>query len=269
MVESRRPWTREELLVVLRLYLQTDFGRLHSGNPVIRALAARLGRTPGAVAMKATNFASLDPKITGSGRRGLRGASATDREVWEFMRRSLDEFEDESARLVTGVQLSGGESVVAEPSESIRMMSIDEEMVLPSAEQTAAKGSVTQRRKQGFFRRLVLAAYRDSCAVSGVDVPELLNASHIIPWRADPSRRLDPTNGIALNALYDRAFDRGLITFDSELRVIVSTRLARGPISAMQRALLVGIAGEKAARPVRFDPDPSALEYHRDTVFRP
>ena len=50
----------------------------------------------------------------------------------------------------------------------------------------------------------------------------LLQASHIVPWSRDAGRRLDPRNGIALSALHDRAFDRGLITLDEELRVVVA-----------------------------------------------
>ena len=51
-------WTRDEQLIALRLYMRTPFGRLHGGNPEIISLAGHLGRTPGALAMKASNFAS-------------------------------------------------------------------------------------------------------------------------------------------------------------------------------------------------------------------
>ena len=63
----RRAWRREELLLALRLYFHTPFGRLHRGNPEILRLAKDLGRTPSAVAMKASNFASLDPGLAARG----------------------------------------------------------------------------------------------------------------------------------------------------------------------------------------------------------
>ena len=70
-------------------------------------------------------------------------------------------------------------------------------------------------------------------------MPGLLNASHIIPWNVNVERRADPRNGIALNALYDRAFDRGLITFDEGLRLVVSGRLKAkdGPVFQRQAFL--------------------------------
>lgn len=56
-------------------------------------------------------------------------------------------------------------------------------------------------------------------------VRSLLVASHIIPWSKSEEHCLDPRNGIALNALHDKAFDRGLITFDTELRLVCSKAL--------------------------------------------
>lgn len=64
-------WTADELKLAFYLYCQLLFGRLHKGNPDIIDLATRLGRTPSSIAMKLVNFASLDPAITNTGRKGL------------------------------------------------------------------------------------------------------------------------------------------------------------------------------------------------------
>jgi hypothetical protein len=56
---ERIGWTRDQQLVALRLDMRTPFGKLHGRNAEIVDLAARIGRTPGALAMKACNFASL------------------------------------------------------------------------------------------------------------------------------------------------------------------------------------------------------------------
>jgi hypothetical protein len=66
----RRRWTEEETILALYLYFQLPFGKLHSGNPEIRQLAEALDRRSSSIAMKLCNFASLDPKITESGRKG-------------------------------------------------------------------------------------------------------------------------------------------------------------------------------------------------------
>lgn len=77
--------------------------------------------------------------------------------------------------------------------------------------ETKAIREIKARRVQTFFRRTVLQNYNNRCAISGLAIPQLLVASHIIPWAEDVSRRAYPTNRIALNALYDTTCDRHLI----------------------------------------------------------
>ena len=74
MVVNRR-WTRSELLAALNMYCQLPFGRLHVSNPAIIQLAHAMERSPAALAMKLVNIASLDPKITSTGRSGLQNTS--------------------------------------------------------------------------------------------------------------------------------------------------------------------------------------------------
>jgi hypothetical protein len=71
----------------------------------------------------------------------------------------------------------------------------------------------------------VLANYEGKCALTGIDLSELLVASHIIPWADNEQERLNPENGICLSSLYDKAFDKGLISFTNEKHVIFSIRL--------------------------------------------
>jgi putative restriction endonuclease len=74
---------------------------------------------------------------------------------------------------------------------------------------------LTKKRKgQDHFRRMILANYGGLCAVTGIDITQLLLANHIIPW-TDKSHKSDPQNpcnGICLSALYDKAFSQGIIT---------------------------------------------------------
>ena len=82
MPTERKAWAQEELLIVFRLYCRTPFGRLHQRNPEIIELARLIGRTPGAVAMKACNFASLDPQQQARNIKALGNVSRADRELW-------------------------------------------------------------------------------------------------------------------------------------------------------------------------------------------
>ncbi len=249
---SGRDWTREERLIALRLYMRSPFGRLHGRNPEIIRLAEQIDRTSNALAMKACNFASLDPVFRASNRKGLSGASEGDREMW-------NEFAGNAEMVAADAEEAVARLVPALSAE-------DEVLELPVGETDVIR-TVRVRRVQSFFRAAVLTSYGQCCAVSGLAVPDLLIASHIIPWGTSVERRADPTNGLCLNALFDRAFDRGLITIDEDNRVVVSRKLAE----AAERADLTCSIGEAHGRPIRLPyrlaPDPLALAQHREATF--
>ena len=250
----RHDWTHKEQLLALRLYCQLPFGQLHKSNPAIIEVAIAINRTPSAVAMKACNFASLDPAIK---QKGLGNVSRADRELWDAFQADAsaiaDAAEESYQRLIAKEQpepdLEPYQRAMPDgPTESIR--------------------AVRVRRVQSFFRKSVLVSYGNRCALSGLRLSELIIASHIIPWRIDEKRRADPTNGIALNALYDRAFDQGLMTFDEQFRVILSNALLDEVVDNQCAQALFDIAGRALTLPNRFRPDEAALAYHRDKVFK-
>ena len=76
--------------------------------------------------------------------------------------------------------------------------------------------------------------------------------------------RADPTNGLCLNVLHDKAFDRHLITFDENYRLVVSSILKKGDISEFQSSNFAKLEGTAIALPHRFAPDSKALEEHRN-----
>jgi hypothetical protein len=244
-----KKWTRKELLVALHLYRTEQFGRLHERNPRIIDLAERLDRTPGAVNMKANNFASLDPEFLATGRKGLPGASNADRALWQ-------EFEMHRVALIEEMEAAVESLGVERP--------IPPELQPPTG---ASEVQVLrpQRRHQRFFRDALLAAYEERCAVTNLDVTSLVVASHIIPWAENVERRVDPTNGLLLNALFDRAFDAGLITFDEGLSLRCARQLKNGLSEA--RRLLLDYEGASLRRPERSPPDPLALAWHREHRF--
>ncbi len=249
----RRRWTRDELIVALELYCRTPFGRMHRSNPEIVRLAEALGRSPSSVAMKLCNFASLDPAERLRGIRGLRGASRADASIFE-------EYSTDLASLAR----AGAEARARLGVDEVQERSGDAPDTIGATE---VERTVMARRVQWFFRASVLAAYDMTCAISGIGVPELLVASHIVPWSQDETRRLDPRNGIALSALHDRAFDRGLIALDDDLRVLVSARLRSRRPSSIHRVSLLEIEGQPLRPPTRFAPDPEAIRWHREHVF--
>jgi len=95
-----------------------------------------------------------------------------------------------------------------------------------------------------------------------------------MPWNASAQHRFDPQNGIALNALHDKAFDRGLIIFDTELRLVCSKTLKDHFASLPRSSSWATVAqhfqayGKPLAIPAEAaGPKPEYLEYHRSAVF--
>lgn len=258
-MSDRSDWTRRQLLVALDLYCRMPFGRMHSGNPEIIEWAARLGRTPSALAMKLTNFASLDPAITSTGRKGLIRVSAADTAIWEQMQADWERFavEAEEAKGEIGVttRLEGESAELGASDEFEDYTGKDKE----------AQAKI--RIGQVFFRRAVLSAYGYRCCITGLSVPALLVASHIVPWRADPSNRLNPRNGLCLSALHDRSFDAGIITIAEDMTIKVSRRHAVEADHFFDLALLA-YEGRSISLPEKFSPGVEFLDYHRQYVFQ-
>lgn len=127
-----------------------------------------------------------------------------------------------------------------------------------------------RRRGQDFFRRMILANYGGRCALTDIDIPELLLASHIIPWKDkyNKKERLNPCNGICLSALYDKAFDKGLITFSpDDYSVCLSSALRENETKEYYDLFFGCIIGRKLTMPAEYLPNRNFLAYHRDHVF--
>ena len=131
--------------------------------------------------------------------------------------------------------------------------------------------SIAKRRKgQDYFRRMILANYGGRCALTGISVPQLLLASHIIPW-ADKSHkkdRLNPCNGICLSALYDKAFDKGLFTISpDDYTIQLSSALREYGTQEYFDKQFGSISGKQITMPIEHKPNRDFLAYHRDHVF--
>jgi putative restriction endonuclease len=133
------------------------------------------------------------------------------------------------------------------------------------------KISLTKQRKgQDYFRRMILANYGGRCALTGIDIPQLLLASHIIPWadKSHKKERLNPCNGICLSALYDKAFDQGLISISpDDYSVVISSVLRENETKEYFDKHFGIIIGKKLMMPTEYLPNRDFLAYHRDKVF--
>lgn len=260
---DRKLWTEEETILALYLYFQLPFGKLDQRTPEVKQLAEALGRKDGSVAMKLANFASLDPKIIDSGRRGLDGASKLDKAVYA-------QFGDDWNGLVARASKLWQNRVEQETEDATSKQRLsdnrNEFRFEPYTGESVTRGVVTQRVGQGFFRRVVLANYDEVCCVTGIADSRLLIASHIRPWKDDVTNRHNPANGVLLSATMDKAFDCGLMTITAGGQVHFARQLINSKsvetanyFSQFENTLI------RAAR--RFDPDPVFLDWHNRHHF--
>jgi hypothetical protein len=240
----------EELVVAFYHYCRIPFGKLHRLNPDIIVLSKILDRTPSAVAMKLSNFASLDPIHQNRQVVGLKNASKADRDVWE-------QFHNDWAALA--VDSNAVIEKLITPSRSKKTPNV------PAITETIAERRV--RLVQSFFREAVLASYDSECGICSLEITELLVASHIVPWAVDELRRADPTNGLCLCVFHDKAFDKGLFCLNSDYTIKLSKRIHKHPNSTLIKSGLIDFEGRALILPDRFAPDPDCLSYHRKNVF--
>jgi len=154
----------------------------------------------------------------------------------------------------------------AEKVDSIEALLSDREIDFTSREGKEVLRETKARVNQGFFRKMLLSNYETQCCVSGLNIPEVLRASHIVAWSADKKNRLNPTNGLCLSATYDAAFDRHLISFDEDCRMIFSPALKEYYSNDAFKTQFVAFEGKPLNKPKRFCPDPAFLEKHRDKM---
>jgi putative restriction endonuclease len=121
---------------------------------------------------------------------------------------------------------------------------------------------------QNVFRRIIMMNYGGKCALTGIDIPELLVASHIKPWAKCKEERLNPDNGICLSSLYDDSFDKGLIGFDNNYRVVLSKRLTNNFDKSYYDKYFGSLNHQQLILPEEHKPNLQFLEWHMDEVFQ-
>jgi putative restriction endonuclease len=144
------------------------------------------------------------------------------------------------------------------PEEHLNFNGIEKSMFRGTEREQLVK----QRIGQDIFREALFKYWKNCCAITSFDIPEMLRASHIKPWADcdNDSDRLNIYNGFLLSANYDALFDKGLITFDDKGIIIYSNRLSKSQI--------IEIGGDRY-KSLRWIDERhlSFLEWHRNHVF--
>lgn len=261
---SRNLWSEEELILTLAVYFQLPFGRLNFGTPEVIELASYLNnRNANSAAMRLNNFAACDPSIAGTIgpnghiRKGLEGGKDKCLPIWNKYKDNREALFEEAAKIRARIK-----NIKVEQT-----LTAEDQVEVAKLTGRTREQLVKTRINQDAFRKMILNNYDNKCAITGIDIPQLLIASHIVPWAANTSTRLDPENGICLSALYDKAFDRGLISFTSDYKVLLSERIEKEVKKEYYSQYFLPIKGQPLWLPYDHKPNKEYLEYHRDVIF--
>ncbi len=132
--------------------------------------------------------------------------------------------------------------LIFDSSGRYRMAAGARELGIKTAVATQIQRLQWARVGQSGFRAALDARWGGACPLTGLEDRELLRASHIVPWNRceDEAERLEPDNGLLLSALWDAAFDRGLVSFGDDGLAVAGPRL-----SVRGRAVLDAMGGER------------------------
>jgi putative restriction endonuclease len=253
---ERRNWSKDELILVFALYLRLPFGKMHHNNSDVIYTSQIISRTPSAVAMRLGNFASLDPFHKERGVKGLTGGTAVCQPIWDEFFLNRDNLIFESERILAEKEHCTIESKYSDLLNDLKDLTGDTKL-----------REVKTRVNQNVFRQIVIANYSGKCAITGIDLPELLFASHIIPWSKNETERLNPENGICLSALYNRAFNKGLIGINEKYELLFSERLKQKANTGYFAQYFSSLEKTKIILPQKYLPSKEFLQYHLDMIF--
>lgn len=243
LTEISDSWSREELISAYNLYCKIPIKEINSKNINIIQFANLLSRTPKEIAKRFKNFSKLDANINIQ-----KGIEEEDKNTWAFFNSDWEKSVYESENKIIDFE-NKLKNIIKFPKGKER------------------DSIVKSRINQNFFRSAVLTSYQNKCCITGLPFVELLNASHIIPWSIDDNNRLNPRNGLCLNVLHDRAFDRGLITIRTDYTIDISSRINKFSDKSVKDYFLC-FKNQKIILPQRFAPEKSFLEFHNKNIFK-
>ena len=249
-------WTRDQLIVALNLYWKIPYNKISgSSNNQIKDVSALIGRTPAALAYKLMNFTSLDSERQVNGNRGKSGAGSADKVIWNEYFGEWEKLAIDSINILSQIQHQSIEKVIDIENEIKNIAGIEKERL------------VKVRINQKDFRQRILASYNDKCCITGLDIPALLVASHIVPWSKNELERLNPRNGLCLSSIHDKAFDKGLITITNDFKIKLSDAILAKKKDVTVQKYFLAHQNQTISLPDRFKPSIDFLEYHQINIF--
>lgn len=151
---------------------------MHAGNMDVIKTARLIGRTPDAVVFRLANYASYDPQLRQKGISGMSHGGKKCEKYWNEYAKDPEKLLYESERILAQYEGTSVEKKFEKELKDIPSDIVGDTKIR----------QIKTRINQNVFRQIILANYDYKCALSGIDIPELLVASHIIPWSEKTQR---------------------------------------------------------------------------------
>ena len=202
------------------------------------------------------NFTNLYPERQKQGNKGKSGAGAGDKIIW-------DEYVNQWEKLTTD-SLMFLSKIRDQSIERILNFKKDLKFIEGQERERLIKVRVNQNN----FRQRILASYNEKCCITGLNIPSLLIASHIIPWAKNEQERLNPRNGLCLNSIHDKAFDKGLITVTPDYKIKLSKEILVRKQDISVQNFFLKYENQPIILPDRYAPSTDFLDWHYINVFK-
>ena len=251
----KNDWTIEETIIAFNVYCKIPFKSSSKNNATIIKYAKIIGRSPSALNMKVGNFGRLDPELKKQGISGLVNGAKLEEVVWNKFNGNWEELAFESELLLAKFQ-----------NKSIEEINEFDLKNLPIGKER--ESIIKARVNQSFFRSTILSSYNQKCCITGLSIPDFLVASHIIPWKADDKNRLNPHNGLCLNSLHDKAFDRGFIPITADFKILISKYFDDFINEDAVQDFFTKFNNKSIILPDKFLPSKEFLDYHYQNIFK-
>ena len=248
---TKNNWTREETIVAFNVYCKIPFKESSKSNPTVIKYANIIGRSPSALNMKIGNFGRLDPELKKQGITGLINGSKLEEEIWNEFNGNWEKLAFESEELIAKFQNKDLEEISFE--------------TFPEGKERET--TVKSRVNQNFFRSTILSSYNVKCCITGLAIPDFLVASHIIPWSKNKENRVNPHNGLCLNSIHDKAFDKGFITVTTDFKIKISNYFCDYSNDKSVNDFFLKYDNKSIIKPQRFLPSKDFLDYHNQNIF--
>ncbi|MCR5131521.1 MAG: HNH endonuclease [Prevotella sp.] len=245
-------WTEEQVTVVLYEYCRKPFGQFYGTNKFVKDLGDLLHRSPGAIVRKVGNLASFDPQMKARGVGGLAHTAKIDKQIWDKYYGNWDQLVMDAETIIARLR--------KRPLE--QSLEINLQNLPPGLERIQ---EIKRRVNQDFFRRCVLVSYNNTCCISGINNPDLLEAGHIVDWKIDKINRTNPENGLCLNVLFHKAYDENLLGISPDYEVFISDEFLGEKLQNVEdstRLFIKSFDKTKLHLPSRFLPDKDFLAIH-------